>query len=97
MATDSRSRTFQGAETRSRSQDGEPHRGRGRSHQLETHLQIPKNRSTGNLTVVAEAEGTEDAGQRSPRFRFSFDTAGSSATLDYDSMTRYVHITTYNT
>lgn len=85
MATDPRS-PAQGAEAHSRSQDGEPQRGRGRSKQLSPHLQIPKNRSTGNLAVVAE--GAEDS-ERSPRFRFSFDT-GSGAALDYDSIIRYV-------
>ena len=98
MATDSRSHNLQGAEIRSRSQDGESQRGRGRSkqeqqqQQLETHLQIPKNRSTGNLAVVAEgAEAASD--QRSPRFRFSFDAVGSAAgSLDYDSITRYVDV-----
>ncbi len=85
MATDPRSYT-KGAETCSRSQDGEPQRGRGRNKQLSQHLQIPKNRSTGNLAVVSE--GAEES-QKSPRFRFSFDT-GSGATLDYDSITRYV-------
>lgn len=83
MATDVRSHT-QGAETHSRSQDGEPQRERGRNKQLSPHLQIPKNRSTGNLAVVAE--GADDA-ERSSRFRFSFD-AGSGAALDYDSMAR---------
>lgn len=52
---------------------------RGRGKGLSPALQIPKNRSTGNLGVVVDAP-------EKARLRFSFD-AGSVA-ADYDSITR---------
>ena len=42
-------------------------------------LQIPKNRSTGNLSLVGDS--SEKA-----RIRFSFDAGGAAA--DYDTVTR---------
>ncbi|KAF7525195.1 hypothetical protein G7054_g11175 [Neopestalotiopsis clavispora] len=75
-----------GADTENARYDEEPQRGRGRS-KLSTPLQIPKNRSAGNLAVVSESPIREgDSLDRSDsRMRFSFD-AGSS--VDYDSITR---------
>ncbi|KAH8673604.1 serine/threonine-protein kinase ppk6 [Xylariales sp. PMI_506] len=63
--------------------DGEPQRGRGRS-KLSPQLQIPKNRSTGNLGAVSEVAVPEPS---TSRIRFSFD-AGSIANADYDSVAR---------
>jgi protein-serine/threonine kinase len=54
---------------------------RGRS-MLSLPLQIPKNRSTGNL-----AANTDNVDRS--RFRFSFD-AGSTAGMEYDAVTRLV-------
>lgn len=65
--------------------DADPPRGRGRS-KLSPPLQIPKNRSTGNLAVVSEMP---EAQKSTSRIRFSFD-AGSGANTDYDSITRCV-------
>ncbi|KAI1502733.1 hypothetical protein F5X99DRAFT_150697 [Biscogniauxia marginata] len=73
---------LKGADT---TQDGdqEPQRGRVPTRvKLSTPLQIPKNRSTGNLSVVSELS---DDGSK-PRYRFSYDT-GSGA-VEYDSVTR---------
>ena len=58
-----------------------PHMGeeRGRS-KLAPALQIPKNRSTGNLALSA-ADSSEKA-----RIRFSFDAGAAAA--EYDSITR---------
>lgn len=55
--------------------DGEE-RGRGR---LAPPLQIPKNRSTGNLAI------TTDSPERA-RVRFSFDAGAAAA--EYDALTR---------
>ncbi|GAP88491.1 putative serine threonine protein kinase [Rosellinia necatrix] len=56
----------------------QPPRGRlpARSKLTPELLQIPKNRSTGNLSVVAESES--DVDDRKPRFRFSFDAGAVS-------------------
>ncbi|KAI0603024.1 hypothetical protein F4775DRAFT_531837 [Biscogniauxia sp. FL1348] len=80
-----------GADT---TQDGdqEPQRGRVPTRvKLSTPLQIPKNRSTGNLSVVSEL--SDDGGSR-PRYRFSYDT-GSGA-VEYDSVTRTSIITEHD-
>ncbi|KAI1877837.1 uncharacterized protein JN550_000019 [Neoarthrinium moseri] len=71
--------------------DGEPPRGRGRS-KLSPALQIPKNRSTGNLAVVSEASEPQ---QSTSRIRFSLD-AGSGANADYDSITRSPLVTDHD-
>ncbi|KAI1450939.1 hypothetical protein F5Y02DRAFT_8201 [Annulohypoxylon stygium] len=69
--------------------DQEPQRGRGstRSNKLSAPLRLPKNRSTGNLAVVAEFP-------ERPRLRFSFDT-GSGVTesdqITRDNIPTYVH------
>ncbi|KAK9418042.1 putative Protein kinase domain-containing protein [Seiridium unicorne] len=78
-----------GADTDNSQYDGEPPRGRGRS-KLSPTLQIPKNRSTGNLAVVSESTTPEHS---TSRIRFSFD-AGSS--VDYDSITRSSLITEHD-
>ncbi|KAI8947636.1 hypothetical protein F4801DRAFT_495354 [Xylaria longipes] len=61
----------------------QPQRGRlpARS-KLTPELQIPKNRSTGNLPAVAESDS--DVDDRTPRFRFSFDAGAMS--LEPDSV-----------
>ncbi|KAI1486134.1 hypothetical protein F5X96DRAFT_263651 [Biscogniauxia mediterranea] len=75
-----------GADTTQDGGDQEPQRGRVPTRvRLSTPLQIPKNRSTGNLSVVSEL--SDDGGSR-PRYRFSYDT-GSGA-VEYDSVTRCV-------
>ncbi|GAW11210.1 hypothetical protein ANO14919_005520 [Xylariales sp. No.14919] len=51
---------------------------------LTPELQIPKNRSTGNLPAVAESDS--DANDLQPRFRFSFDAEAMS--VDPDSATK---------
>ena len=73
----------QGDENINQDGDQEPQRGRGstRSNKLSAPLRLPKNRSTGNLAVVAEFP-------ERPRLRFSFDT-GSGVT-ESDQITRYV-------
>jgi protein-serine/threonine kinase len=59
--------------------DGEE---RGRSKlSLSPPLQLPKNRSTGNL--VASGDTSDKA-----RMRFSFDAGAAAA--DYDALTRFV-------
>ncbi|KAH7037869.1 uncharacterized protein B0I36DRAFT_314973 [Microdochium trichocladiopsis] len=60
------------------SQDEEPPRGRGRNKQLSVGLQLPKNRSTGNLAAVSEDEPLYS------RSRHSIDAG--AALLDYDSL-----------
>lgn len=70
-----------GADPENTNNDGEPPRGRGRS-KLSPTLQIPKNRSTGNLAAVSESITPEPS---TSRVRFSFD-AGSG--VDFDSITR---------
>ncbi|KAH6654126.1 hypothetical protein BKA67DRAFT_592401 [Truncatella angustata] len=78
-----------GADSENTQHDGEPQRGRGRS-KLSPTLQIPKNRSTGNLAVVSEAATPEHSRSR---VRFSFD-AGSG--VDFDSITRSSFITDHD-
>lgn len=53
---------------------------------LAPELQIPNNRSSGNLPAVAEADS--DAADHKPGFRFSFDAGPVSA--ESDSNKRYV-------
>ncbi|KAI1326358.1 Pkinase-domain-containing protein [Xylariaceae sp. FL0255] len=54
-------------------QDAEHQQSSQRGRQkLSPQLQIPKNRSTSNLAVVAEVESS-DTDEPKPRFRFSFD------------------------
>ncbi|OTA59923.1 Pkinase-domain-containing protein [Hypoxylon sp. EC38] len=79
----------QGAENIHQDGDPEPQRGRGstRSNKLTAPLRIPKNRSTGNLAVVAE-------GPERTRLRFSFD-AGSGVT-ETDQITRSPIITEHD-
>lgn len=55
---------------------------RGRSR-LTPQLQLPKNRSTGNLAIVPESSVDRS------RARMSFDV-GSSISNEYDSITRLV-------
>jgi protein-serine/threonine kinase len=74
---------MEGAEHDDNSYDGEPQRGRGRTT-LAPQLQIPKNKSTGNLAVVAEQPGLEQANSR---IRFSLD-AGSGST-EHEPVPRY--------
>lgn len=63
----------------------QPRRGRLPARiKLAPELQIPKNRSTGNLAMVAESDS--DVDEPKPRFRFSFD-AGA---VGPDSAKRYV-------
>ncbi|KAF3063863.1 Serine/threonine-protein kinase ppk6 [Daldinia childiae] len=79
----------QGAENIHQDADPEPQRGRGstRSTKLAAPLRIPKNRSTGNLAVVAEfPERT--------RLRFSFDTG--SGVAESDQITRSPIITEHD-
>ncbi|KAI0401000.1 hypothetical protein F4802DRAFT_582706 [Xylaria palmicola] len=59
----------------------QPQRGRlpARS-KLSPELQIPKNRSTGNLPAVAESDSDPD--DHTPRFRFSFDAGAMSVEPD---------------
>ncbi|KAI0128831.1 hypothetical protein BJ170DRAFT_623095 [Xylariales sp. AK1849] len=71
--------------------DAEPQRGRGR-RKLAPALQIPKNRSTGNLGAVSKSPAPETSNSR---IRFSFD-AGSGASTDYDSITRSPLITDHD-
>ncbi|KAL2164563.1 hypothetical protein VTH06DRAFT_3780 [Thermothelomyces fergusii] len=52
-------------------------------------LQIPKNRSTGNLGAVADDDGAER-----PRIRFSFDAG--AATAEYETMTRSSIVTDHD-
>ncbi|TRX90799.1 hypothetical protein FHL15_008378 [Xylaria flabelliformis] len=53
-------------------QQQQPQRGRlPARNKLTPELQIPKNRSTGNLPAVAESDS--DVDDHTPRFRFSFD------------------------
>lgn len=52
---------------------------------LAPSLQIPKNRSTGNLASIAETSDTPQDRSRS-RIRFSFDA--SAAAAEHDSLTR---------
>jgi protein-serine/threonine kinase len=60
-----------------------PHGAEARGRQrLSPSLQIPKNRSTGNLGTV----GTGGDNSEKARIRFSFD-AGASA-VEYDTMSR---------
>ncbi|KAI1484176.1 Pkinase-domain-containing protein [Daldinia eschscholtzii] len=79
----------QGAENIHQDADPEPQRGRGstRSNKLAAPLRIPKNRSTGNLAVVAEFP-------ERGRLRFSFD-AGSGVT-ESDQITRSPIITEHD-
>ncbi|KAK8088059.1 hypothetical protein PG997_003020 [Apiospora hydei] len=95
MGTDGNG-SIKGADSDDKPQDGEPQRGRGRN-KLSPTLQIPKNRSTGNLAVVSEdAEALERQQQDSTsRVRFSFD-AGSGLSADYDSVTRSSLITDHD-
>ncbi|OTB08629.1 hypothetical protein M426DRAFT_18720 [Hypoxylon sp. CI-4A] len=68
----------QGAENIHQDGDPEPQRGRGSTRstkQLAAPLRIPKNRSTGNLAVVAEAP-------ERARLRFSFDVGSGVAESD---------------
>ncbi|KAJ2984928.1 hypothetical protein NUW58_g5806 [Xylaria curta] len=59
----------------------QPQRGRLQARsKLSPELQIPKNRSTGNLPAVAESDS--DADDRTPKFRFSFDAGAMSAEPD---------------
>ncbi|KAK8095874.1 hypothetical protein PG999_013896 [Apiospora kogelbergensis] len=84
-----------GADSDDKPHDGEPQRGRGRN-KLSPTLQIPKNRSTGNLAVVSEDTEAFDRQQESTsRVRFSFD-AGSGLSADYDSVTRSSLITDHD-
>ncbi|KAI0840446.1 Pkinase-domain-containing protein [Hypoxylon sp. FL0890] len=78
-----------GAENIYQDGDQEPQRGRGstRSNKLTAPLRIPKNRSTGNLAVVAEVP-------ERPRLRFSFD-AGSGV-AESDQITRSPIITEHD-
>ncbi|KAI1143836.1 Pkinase-domain-containing protein [Hypoxylon sp. FL0543] len=78
-----------GADNNHQDGDPEPQRGRGstRSNKLTAPLRIPKNRSTGNLAVVAEVP-------ERPRLRFSFD-AGSGA-AESDQITRTPIITEHD-
>lgn len=86
MGTDGHG-SIKGADSDDKPHDGEPQRGRGRN-KLSPTLQIPKNRSTGNLAVVSEDTEALDRQQESTsRVRFSFD-AGSGLSADYDSVTR---------
>ncbi|KAI1148067.1 hypothetical protein F4825DRAFT_114735 [Nemania diffusa] len=48
---------------------------------LSPELQIPKNRSTGNLPAVAESD-SDTADDRKPKFRFSFDAGAASVEPD---------------
>ncbi|KAK8050556.1 hypothetical protein PG994_012286 [Apiospora phragmitis] len=91
MGTDGNG-SIKGADPDDKPHDGEPQRGRGRN-KLSPTLQIPKNRSTGNLAVVTEdAEALERQQQESTsRVRFSFD-AGSGLSADYDSVTRCEYV-----
>ncbi|ORY70128.1 uncharacterized protein BCR38DRAFT_100313 [Pseudomassariella vexata] len=91
MGTDTKL-SSKGADTDKNTHDGEPERGRGRSKHLSPTLHIPKNRSTGNLTVVDEVPIPDKS---TSRIRFSFD-AGSAATADYDSITRSPLITDHD-
>ncbi|RYP52988.1 hypothetical protein DL768_001982 [Monosporascus sp. mg162] len=92
MVTDDTRSGKKGAEPRSCLQDGDSQRGRGRSKQLSPQLHIPKNRSTGNLAVVAE---NDQSSERSSRIRFSFDS-GLGTAADYESMTRSPIITDHD-
>ncbi|KAI0380896.1 Pkinase-domain-containing protein [Hypomontagnella monticulosa] len=78
-----------GAENIQQDGDPEPQRGRGstRSTKLAAPLRIPKNRSTGNLAVVAEIP-------ERTRLRFSFD-AGSGV-AESDQITRSPIITEHD-
>ncbi|KAI1202607.1 hypothetical protein F5X97DRAFT_319290 [Nemania serpens] len=76
-----------GADTATFQDDGQqrqhqqPQRGRlPARNKLAPELQIPKNRSTGNLPAVAE--GDSDADEYKPGFRFSFDAGPLSAESD---------------
>lgn len=60
---------------------------------LSPELQIPKNRSTGNLPAVAESD-SDTADDRKPKFRFSFDAGAAS--VEPDSANRYVLSLTMN-
>lgn len=77
----------QGVENIQQDGDPEPQRGRGstRSSKLSAPLRLPKNRSTGNLAIVAE-------GPEKPRLRFSFDSG--SGVAESDQITRYVFLKT---
>ncbi|KAI1393708.1 Pkinase-domain-containing protein [Hypoxylon trugodes] len=88
MATDPAAHQ-QGAENIQQDGDSEPQRGRGstRSTKLAAPLRIPKNRSTGNLAVVAEVP-------ERTRLRFSFD-AGSGV-AESDQITRSPIITEHD-
>ncbi|PNY23192.1 Serine/threonine-protein kinase ppk6 [Tolypocladium capitatum] len=61
---------------------GEDERGRGK---LVAPLSLPKNRSTGNLALSADAMTTDRS-----RYRMSFE-APSTAAIDYDALTRSAH------
>ncbi|KAK6841423.1 hypothetical protein PG989_010027 [Apiospora arundinis] len=94
MGTDGHG-SIKGADSDDKPHDGEPQRGRGRN-KLSPTLQIPKNRSTGNLAVVSEDTEALDRQQESTsRVRFSFD-AGSGLSADYDSVTRSSLITDHD-
>ncbi len=56
---------------------------RGRA-QLSPALQIPKNKSTSNLSVMGDS--SEKA-----RMRFSFDAGAAAAAAEYDTMTRLAY------
>ncbi|KAK8140347.1 Serine threonine protein [Apiospora sp. TS-2023a] len=95
MGTDGHG-SIKGADSDDKLHDGEPQRGRGRN-KLSPTLQIPKNRSTGNLAVVTEDTESLDRQQHesTSRVRFSFD-AGSGLGADYDSVTRSSLITDHD-
>ncbi|POR34034.1 Serine/threonine-protein kinase ppk6 [Tolypocladium paradoxum] len=62
---------------------GEDERGRGK---LVAPLSLPKNRSTGNLALSADATTADRS-----RYRMSFE-APSTAAIDYDALTRSAHM-----
>ncbi|KAI0024694.1 Pkinase-domain-containing protein [Xylariomycetidae sp. FL0641] len=66
---------------------GDPPRGRVPTRgKLAGPLSLPKNRSTGNLAIVAEDDTSDHEPERRPRVRVSFDAA--SGVPEYGSVTR---------
>ncbi|KAI1818742.1 Pkinase-domain-containing protein [Poronia punctata] len=71
-----------GADTTIYQDDRQQQSQRGRPparSKLSPELQIPKNRSTGNLPAVAESDSVDDDDDRKPQFRFSFDAGALAA------------------
>ncbi|KAI1180122.1 hypothetical protein F4777DRAFT_361976 [Nemania sp. FL0916] len=86
LGTETSTTNAQDGDQQNQFQLQQPQRGRlPAGVRLTPELQIPKNRSTGNLPAVAESDSDGDAGDRKPRLRFSFDAGAGAVVLDPDS------------